>query len=171
MSNPQSYATLKPAFFLHLDVEEPKPIFKNESGSLTLVPINGGYTKTIDPSYPFDTEVITGWDNLTTRSADGNQTITLDCSVYLKTKSNGSGVKFYYNGTIVPSEKQVDVITGKSSKHEPLEGYVTATPTVELDSNAVEEQWINHKKLIARGRFVRNEKGVLGVEYWVYVLD
>lgn len=164
------FASLKPAFFIHLDVEEPDPIYSNESGSLTYVYVKTGYTKTLDSNYPFDTEVKYGLDNLTTSTATG-ETTSLDCQLYLKSKVNGAGIHFTYSGVVVPSKEQGDVFSRVSKAQEFNQGYVTNHPKAVLDANAKTESWISNKNLISRGRFLRDDEGKLSVEYYVYVLE
>jgi hypothetical protein len=165
------FASLKPAFFIHLDVEEPKPIYTNDAGSLTYVAVTEGYTKTLDDKYPFDAEVLFGFDNLTTTAATGD-TINLACQLYLKSKVNGAGIHLSYSGVVVPSKEQGAVLTGAGAIEQGFDqGYVTNHPKAALDADAKTESWISDKNLIGRGRFLRNEKGVLSVEYYVYVLE
>ncbi len=171
MSDPSSIASLKPAFFLHVDADEPQPIYKNAQGSLTLVKLNGGYTKTLDPKYPFDTEVEFGIDNLTTKAGRDGTITNLDCQLYLKSKKNGGGIHFAYSGVVIQGEQVVDVVLKKSNDSGFTESYVTNHPIVTLDESNKEESWIQGKNLIGKGRFTRSESGKLAVEYYVYALE
>lgn len=162
--------SLKAAFFMHLEVEEPELILNNQAGSLVNVKVKSGYTKTVDEEYPFDTTIEFGWDNLRTSTATG-ATTTLDCQLFLKSKDSGAGIQFNYSGVVVASEAQGKVLKKESKEHDYLDGYVTSHPTVVLDEKATKESWITSKNLLGRGHFVRNEKNELAVEYYVYVLE
>lgn len=163
------YANLKPAFFVQLDLADPKPVLSNKSLSEVIVMVEGGYSKTLSPKYPFDLTIDFGWDTLTTQTASP-ETTALDCHLYAKTK-DGKNVHITYTGVVVASEKQVDVITNKSKGHAFEESYVTMHPTVRVDEGVEAESWITKKNLLGRGRFTRNSEGKLGIDYYVYVLE
>ncbi|CCH43358.1 hypothetical protein BN7_2906 [Wickerhamomyces ciferrii] len=171
MSDPSSSATFKPAFFIHLEAEEPEQIYNNEAGSLTLVKVKGGYTKTLDPAYPFDTEVTFGIDNLTTSTARDGSIQNLDCQLYLKSKVNGGGIHFTYSGVVQQNEKSLAVITNQSKDLSFTDTYLTNHPKAVLSKENKEESWITGKNLLGKGRFIRNENGTLCVEYNVFVLE
>jgi len=171
MSVPADIATFKPAFFIHVDAAEPQQIYNNASGSLTLVKVNGGYTKALDPKYPFDTTIEFGLDNLTTKSNRDQSITNLDCQLFLKSKTNGGGIHFTYSGVVVNNEKTAAIVTKQASESSFTDAYVTNHPKASLDKSNEAESWIEGKNLLGKGRFVRTESGSLAVEYYVYVLE
>lgn len=160
--------SLKPAFFIHLNVDEPQFVYSNQSGSLTLVKINDGYTKSLDPELKFDTEIIAGWDNLTTSVTTNNEVTTLDCQVFLKAKNGQIHMK--YSGVVVPNDKTAAIFNKTSKTTTFDDAYVTAHPTFELDEKLVDEKWVKSKNLLGKGRFIRNEDNSLAVEYNFYYI-
>lgn len=171
MSDPSTFANFKPAFFIHVDAGEPEQIYNNSTGSLTLVKVTGGYTKTLDPKYPFDTSIEFGLDNLTTKSSRDENIANLDCQLYLKSKKNGGGIHFTYSGVVHHNEKTLAVIGNKTKDSTFTDSYVTNHPSASLDETAKDEAWIEGKNLLGKGRFIRTESGSLAVEYYVYVLE
>lgn len=171
MTDHGKIGVFKPAFFLHVDAYDPVPIYSNESGSLSLVKVFGGYTKTIDPKYPFDTTLEFGIDNLTTKTSRDGAITDLDCQLYLRSNVNGGGIHFTYSGVVVNNEKTEAVVAGKEKDATFTDAYVTNHPRAALDKSNTTEAWIQGKNLLGKGRFIRTEKGNLSVEYTVYVLE
>ncbi|KAI0462131.1 hypothetical protein LJB42_004218 [Komagataella kurtzmanii] len=157
----------RPVIFLNIEADEPKSIYVNNTGSLTGVNITGGFAKSIDPEYPFDAIIDSGYDDI--RADPGASTSRLDCRVYLTT-SEGAGVFLTYPGVVRMEKTVVDVLTQKSSFMDFNDGYVTCTPVVHLDEKVKKEQWITKETIFGKGRFVRDNEGRLRVQYYLYVL-
>ncbi|CCH43359.1 hypothetical protein BN7_2907 [Wickerhamomyces ciferrii] len=173
MTDPLSLIKLKPAFFLHVEAvpEEPEQIYHNESGSLTLGKIAGGYTKTIDESYPFDTEIMFGIDNLTSSASKGSKIQNLNCQLYLKSKANGGGIHFTYTGVAEHNDESLAVFSNQKKEVSFTDMYLTMSRTVTLSENNKEDFWIYGKTLVGKGRFLRTEAAVFAAEYYVYVIE
>ncbi|ODV71904.1 DUF3237 domain-containing protein CYBJADRAFT_174560 [Cyberlindnera jadinii NRRL Y-1542] len=169
--NPSDLVSLKPAFFIHLDLAEPDAVVNNAKGTETVVMVDGGYAKSVDPeTYPLDLEITKGWDILRT-FADKPEVTNLDCDLWGKSKSNGAGVHIWYDGVVVMNEKALAVIQGGAKGFDHREAYITNHPSFQFGEGAVEATWAKGKNFLGRGIFIRDDAGKLGIEYYVYVLE
>ncbi|ODQ78502.1 hypothetical protein BABINDRAFT_168237 [Babjeviella inositovora NRRL Y-12698] len=161
---------LKPVLFVHLDAGEAIPVVQNATQNLVVVKLTGGSVKSLDTNYPFETEILFGFDDLST--AAGATRTTLDCKIYLRTPS-GAGVYMTYSGVVEMAGKAAAIAGNQGESHmEFEEGYITANPKFTLDGKVEEEyKWVNDEIFIARGRFLRDTEGKLKVQYYVYIYD
>jgi hypothetical protein len=170
MSDVSKFASLKPAFFFHLDLEEPKSFVNNAKGTETVVMIKKGYAKSLSPEYPLDVEFDLGWDILRT-TVDKPGVTTLDCDVFGKSKVNGAGIHLWYDGVVIMNEKAVAVIAGESDGFEVDEAYVTNHPSFQIGAEGEQESWANGTNFLGKGKFLRDAEGKLQIEYYVYALE
>ncbi|KAH3667981.1 hypothetical protein OGAPHI_001735 [Ogataea philodendri] len=160
---------LKPVLFFDLDAAEPEPIFENESKSFTKVAVTGGSIRSVDASFPFESKVIDGYDNISFSQAQPGIG-SLDCVLYLDL---GSGVKglVSYGGVVRLEGTTLQVVSKEKSHMGFSDGYVTCRPKFDLDSKSSKESWVNRHNFIGKGRFIRTDKGGLKVQYYVYTFD
>ncbi|ODQ73465.1 hypothetical protein LIPSTDRAFT_52123, partial [Lipomyces starkeyi NRRL Y-11557] len=90
--------------------------------------------------------------------------LTLDVRLRAETK-DGHGVYIHYEGYTYPTPAMNAIFDGSGSAMEFGETEFFIQPTIETD--APKEGWVNNKYFVGKGRFVRNEKGVMGAEYYI----
>lgn len=170
MTDPTTLAALKPAFFFHLDLEEPKPFVENSRGTETVVLVKGGYAESLAPEYPFDVKFELGWDILRTFT-DKPGVTHLDCDLFGHSNATGAGIHIWYDGVVIANDKVGAVLAGQSNGHDVTDAYVTNHPTFQIGASGDVESWANGKNFLGRGKFVRDDEGRLGIEYYVYALE
>lgn len=161
---------LEPAFFINLKLEEPDSIFSriNASRSLSLAKVVSGKINSLAENLPFEVHDITGFDDL---FGDLETGVTrLQCKLYGKTP-NQLGVYITYSGVVRLEGKVLEVASKTASDMDFDQGYVTCNPLVELDDGVEDEyKWVTKENFIGKGRFVRDEKDSLYVQYFVYII-
>ncbi|CCH43360.1 hypothetical protein BN7_2908 [Wickerhamomyces ciferrii] len=165
-------AQFKPAFLLHFEVTE-EPVFINSNESTTLIhaKIAKGYSKSLDEKYSFETEALFGWDNVRIRAGRDSNIQDLDAQVFLKSKKNGGIIHLEYTGVSVNNEKSEAILKGGSESNSFTDAYITNHPKFTLDSKNTDEQWVQGRNFLGKGRHLRTEDGNFGIEYVVYVLE
>ncbi|KAG5422030.1 hypothetical protein I9W82_001123 [Candida metapsilosis] len=153
-------------------VSDPVPIFNNSQidKSLSLATIAQGEIKTVENDLGLKLEVnqIYGTDDLNVKNSVN--TSYLDCKLYGKTP-NGSGVLVNYGGRVQLEGATVAVVSKEKKEASIEESYVTCNPTFTFDDSVEEEyKWVLKENLIGKGRFGRDDDGVIYVQYYIYVI-
>ncbi|VVT44618.1 uncharacterized protein SAPINGB_P000476 [Magnusiomyces paraingens] len=165
MSTQESIITLKPVFHLSFDLEEIQPVASRAAGDDVVVNITGGFTKSYDEKYPFNSTILHGRDDILVNPTHNS----LDCRVYGKTE-DGAGFTIRYGGIVQASAPVGAVCSGQSNGHTYEESYVTNNMTVFIDKDAPKKyDWIKFHNLVGRGRFFRDDKG-FHIEYIMHAI-
>lgn len=163
---------LEPVFLVNLRLESgPAPIFSDpkKDKSLSLAKVVDGYIETVKNKYGFELEVkdISGIDEITAHTSDGYN--TLDCKLYGKT-AEGAGVYITYGGVMQLTEPIINVLTGKADSSSFEEGYLTSSPVIQFDREVSDKyRWAVKENLVGKGRFIKDSKGAIYVQYYIYV--
>lgn len=171
LSKPSS-ASLKPVLFIDEVADEPFIAYSDEAATMQHVTLTGGFIKSLDPkNYPFDAQIVHGGDDITLREGIPNIG-HLDCRIYLKFNNDSTKRGFLsYSGVVKMSGATADVVDRKKSLPTFEEGYVTCHPHFSISKDLKLERWVDTTNFMAKGRFLRDEKGVLRVQYWIYILE
>lgn len=159
--------SLKPAFQISLNLEEPTPVHAEKSYAEVNVPVVGGTIKSLDSEYPFNGTIISGRDDITVTPGSHNN---LDCVLFGKT-DDGFNFKVTYGGIVRHSEPVDAVLGKKSSGHTFEETYVTNNMIIKLSEDApAKYDWLRKTNLVGRGRFFRDEADGLHIEYVMHAI-
>ncbi|KAK9314168.1 hypothetical protein V1522DRAFT_422242 [Lipomyces starkeyi] len=159
-----NYPVFKPVFHLYINAENSELVSTFETGKpgkRIFVQIHEGYCDSSDDNYPFNIKIKSGtnWLYLTP-----DNKLTLDVRLRAETE-DGHGVYIHYEGYTYPTPAMNAIFDGSGSAMEFGETEFFIQPTIETD--APKEGWVNNKYFVGKGRFVRNEKGVMGAEYYI----
>ncbi|ODQ65280.1 hypothetical protein NADFUDRAFT_70779 [Nadsonia fulvescens var. elongata DSM 6958] len=158
---------LKPAFHIVIDAEEGVPSFANHKGQQTYIGIKGGYTKTLDPEFPFDITISHGSDDLLTSNTSKNKATILDCKVYgTLNDEKKTPVQIKYSGLVHFQDKVAAIANNQVNSMDWLDGYATCHMNIDI-APGTSAEWVNDWNLVGRGRFFRDSNGGLHVEYIV----
>lgn len=159
--------SLKPAFHMSLNLEDPIPVHNEKSYSELTIPVTGGTVKSLDSNYPFNGTVEGGRDDITVTPGSHNN---LNCVLYGKT-DDGANFKIHYSGIVEHSEPINAVLENKSSGHTYEESYITNNMTIKLSDGAPSKyDWLKKTNLVGRGRFFRDESGAIHIEYIMHAV-
>ncbi|VEU22870.1 DEKNAAC103956 [Brettanomyces naardenensis] len=172
LSKPDA-ANLRPVIFIDEIAKEPTVAYSNESSEMQHVPLTGGFVKSLDPEhFPFDAVIEEGGDDIT--FLEGIPAVGhLDCNLFLRFKDDPSKRAYVNYSGIVHMGGVSGEIVGekKSTKMSFQDGYVTCHPKFFMSKNCKAERWVDSKNFLGKGRFLRDENGVLKVQYWLYALE
>lgn len=163
---------LEPVFLVNLKLESaPASIFSDskKDKSLNLAKVVDGYIETVKNKHGLELDVkdISGIDEITTHVSDSFN--SLNCRLYGKTPE-GAGVYITYGGNMHLTEPITNVFAGKADSSSFEEGYLTNSPVVQFDGEVNDKyKWAVKENLVGKGRFIKDSKGALYVQYYVYV--
>ncbi|QPG75856.1 hypothetical protein FOA43_003240 [Brettanomyces nanus] len=165
-------ATLKPIIFIDEIAKEPITAYSNESALMQHVPLTGGFVKSLDPeNFPFDAVIEEGGDDITLREGIPNIG-HLDCNLYLRFKDDPTKRAYInYSGIVHLDGTSGEIIGKKKTGMSFQEGYVTCHPQFYVSEDCKAERWVDRKNFLGKGRFLRDDNGVLKVQYWLYILE
>lgn len=163
---------LIPVFLINFKISpDPEPVYSDKltGKGLNLATVVDGQITTVENELglEFDVDQIKGFDDLTNDLQTG--TTFLDCKVY--GKIGNQGVYITYPGVLNLNQPTVDVLTKKSTTTTFEDSYITNTPKFVFDTTTVDKKyhWVLKENFHGKGRFVRDDEGVLYVQYYVYV--
>lgn len=163
---------LIPVFLINLQISpDPEPIYADNltNRGLNLATVTDGQITTVENELgvQFDVKNISGFDDLTNDLKTG--TTFLDCKLYGKIGENG--VYITYPGVLNLNQPTLDVFTKKTSTSSFEDSYITCSPKFVFDTKSVDEKyhWVLKENFHGKGRFVRDDQGLLYVQYYVYV--
>lgn len=162
-----------PVFTFNLKLaQDPTLIYTDASAdkSLTLAHIADGEVSTVPNSLGLELDVtgLTGTDDLSVKISAN--TASLDCKLYGKT-ANGSGVFIHYGGKVQFNDASVAVLLKKSQTASIEDSFVSNTPTFQFDEGVEDKyKWVLKEHFFGRGRFARDNEGVLYVQYYIYLV-
>lgn len=167
-----STAPLRPVIFIDEVAKEPIVAYSNESTAMQHVPLTGGFVKSLDEeNFPFDAVIEEGGDDITFKEGIPNIG-HLDCNLYLRFKDDPKKRAYVNYSGIVHMDGASGEIVGKQKSTMTFEeGYVTCHPQFYISADCKKERWVDSKNFLGKGRFLRDENGVLKVQYWLYALE
>ncbi|KAA8897038.1 hypothetical protein TRICI_006800 [Trichomonascus ciferrii] len=164
-----SVASMRPAFHLKMALQEGIQTTSGSEGTNQMIRIDYGEAISLDSDFPFYLEVYDGYDNIFIRE-DGSAAY-LDCRVFCRTKS-GTPAIIDYTGVLRPEGIVADLLANKASTMEYKDGYITNNVRVKLDHKAESDlAWVNRYNLVGKGKFFRDDKDKLHIEYIVHVIE
>ncbi|KAK9474159.1 uncharacterized protein V1510DRAFT_412572 [Dipodascopsis tothii] len=159
-----AYPELKNAFHMYLKAQNSDPVYTNEAGppgTRIFVQIVGGYLESTNEALPFEAKILTG-TNWLFKTPENH--LTLDVRMRCET-DDGHGLYVHYTGYTYPTEAMNAVFAGTGTTMEFGSTEFFIGPILETDSPKY--AWVNNKKFVGRGRFVRDAEGFMGAEYYV----
>lgn len=164
---------LVPIAMLTLEVEDPDSIYttKASNRSLSFCKVINGKIFTIPNKSGKTLEVnkLHGADNLTSYLDTGVS--TLACRLYGVTPK-GSGVYVEYGGIVKLSDRTLKVVSNQENTLSFEDSSITSNLKFEFDDSAEDEfKWASQESLIGKGRFTRDSKGKLYVQYIIHTIE